>query len=242
VGNADALELRARGVAPAALFQLSQTARRVFDLASDPAPVGLVLERDALLAPLVKRRPGLRIPGAWNGFEYAVRVILEQYVSTATVQMSLKRLVLREGSRIAGGSDGLTHLFPSPATLASARLDGLGLRAAATNALSAFARAMEGASDFETPEQVLTKMAKLPGVGPHVAQDVVLHALGEPDAFPLDDMTLRRMASCDGVPLTAPELEERAEAWRPWRGYAAVHLSRAANRARKWPVASRRSA
>jgi AraC family transcriptional regulator of adaptative response / DNA-3-methyladenine glycosylase II len=241
VGNADALELRACGVAPAALFQLSQTARRVFDLASDPAHVGRVLERDALLAPLVKRRPGLRIPGAWNGFEYALSAILAQHADAATVQMSLKRLVLREGSRIAGGGDGLTHLFPSPATLASARLDGLSGAVAAS--LSLLARATtESAFDFETPEQVLALMATLPGAGPRVAQDVVLHALGDPDAFPLHDMALRRMASSDGVPLTASELEERAEAWRPWRGYAATYLARAANRGRKGLVTSKRSA
>jgi AraC family transcriptional regulator of adaptative response / DNA-3-methyladenine glycosylase II len=243
VANADALELRARGVAPAALFQLSQTARRVFDLASDPAHVVRVLERDPLLAPLVERHPGLRIPGAWNGFEYALFAVLAQHASAATVQVSLKRLVLREGSRIAGGSDGLTHLFPSPATLASAKLDGLGLRGTAAASLTLLARAaMEGAFDCETPEQVLTMMATLPGTGPRVAQDVILHALGDPDAFPLYDMALRRMASSDGIPLTASELEERAEAWRPWRGYAATYLTGASNRVRKGLVASKRIA
>jgi AraC family transcriptional regulator, regulatory protein of adaptative response / DNA-3-methyladenine glycosylase II len=243
VDNADALELRARGVAPAALFQLSRTARRVFDLASDPAPVELVLKRDTLLAPLVKRCPGLRIPGAWSGFEYAVRAVLAEHVSLATVQMAMKRLVLHQGTRIAGGSDGLTHLFPSPANLASARLDGLGLGAAPSAALRALARAVVvGAVDFEAPEQVAAMMAALPGVGARAAEDVILHALGEPDAFPVGDKVLRRMASSDGATLTESELDERAEGWRPWRGYAAVHLWRAAHRVRKWSVAAKRSA
>src|SRR5207247_1790556 len=143
-----ALELRVRGAAPAALFQLSSAARRTFDLAADPARIALALRPDPLLAPLVKRRPGLRIPGAWEPFECAVRAVLGQQVSVAAGRTLAARLVDRAGRRVAGGTDGLTHLFPSPAALASADLDGLGLTRVRTAAIQALARAVfEGALD-----------------------------------------------------------------------------------------------
>jgi AraC family transcriptional regulator of adaptative response / DNA-3-methyladenine glycosylase II len=230
--RADALELRACGAAPAALFQLSATARRVFDLASDPARVELALQGDPLLGPLVKRRPGLRIPGAWDPFECAVRATLARHMGRALAPTSIQRIVAWVGAPIAGGRDGLTHLFPTPAAMASARLDGLGLDATSVDALRALARvAAEGAFDVEAPEHLTEALAALPEVGPRAAQEVALLALGDPDAFPASDVILRRTASPAVTPLTERELERRAEAWRPWRGYAAAHLLRAATSA-----------
>ena len=221
-----ALELRVRGAAPAALFQLSSAARRTFDLAADPARIALALRPDPLLAPLVKRRPGLRIPGAWDPFECAVRAVLGQQVSVAAGRTLAARLVARAGRSVAGGTEGLTHLFPSPAALASADLDGLGLTQARAAALQALARAViEGALDFGAPvDEVVAALAALPGFGAWTAQYVALRALGEPDAFPAADLVLRRMAAAGGTPLTPGALQARAEAWRPWRGYAVLHL------------------
>jgi AraC family transcriptional regulator, regulatory protein of adaptative response / DNA-3-methyladenine glycosylase II len=122
----NALELRVYGAAPAALLQLSSAARRTFDLAADPARIALAFEPDALLGPLVKRRPGLRIAGAWDPFECAVRAVLGQQVTVAAARTLAARLVARIGRPIVGGGDGLTHLFPSPAALAAADLHGLG--------------------------------------------------------------------------------------------------------------------
>jgi AraC family transcriptional regulator of adaptative response / DNA-3-methyladenine glycosylase II len=226
-----ALELRVRGAAPAALFQLSSAARRAFDLAADPARIALALHADPLLAPLVDRRPGLRIPGAWDPFECAVRAVLGQQVSVAAGRTLAARLVARVGRPIAGGTDGLTHLFPSPAALADANLDGLGLTGARGRALRALARAVaEGALDLGAAvDDVVAGLEALPGLGRWTAQYVALRALGEPDAFPAADLVLRRMAAGGGTPLTARALEARAEAWRPWRGYAVLHLWRAAS-------------
>ena len=225
-----ALELRVRGAAPAALFQLSSAARRAFDLAADPARIGVVFEPDPLLAPLLKRRPGLRIPGAWDPFECAVRAVLGQQVSVAAARTLAARLVARVGRKVAAGTDGLTHLFPSPAALAAADLDGLGLTRARASALRALARAVsEGRVDFGAPaEEVTAALTALPGLGAWTAQYVALRALGEPDAFPAADLVLRRMGAAGGAPLTVRALEARAEAWRPWRGYAVLHLWRAA--------------
>jgi AraC family transcriptional regulator of adaptative response / DNA-3-methyladenine glycosylase II len=226
-----ALELRVRGAAPAALFQLSAAARRTFDLAADPARIALALRGDPLLAPLVDRRPGLRIPGAWDPFECAVRAVLGQQVSVAAGRTLAARVVARVGRRIAGGTDGLTHLFPSPAALAAANLDGLGLTGARARALRALAHAVaEGALDLGAPvEDVAAGLEALPGLGRWTAQYVALRALGEPDAFPAADLVLRRMAADGGTPLSARALEAHAEAWRPWRGYAVLHLWRAAS-------------
>jgi AraC family transcriptional regulator of adaptative response / DNA-3-methyladenine glycosylase II len=225
-----ALLLRVRGAAPAALFQLSSTARRAFDLAADPARIALALRGDPRLGPLVARHPGLRIPGAWDPFECAVRAVLGQQVSVAAGRTLAARLVARAGREVEGGTDGLTHVFPTPAALAAANLDGLGLPGARVRALQALAAAAaRGALDFSAPaEEVVARLVALPGFGAWTAQYVALRGLGEPDAFPAADLVLRRAAAGSEAPLTAPALSSRAEAWRPWRGYAVLLLWRAA--------------
>jgi AraC family transcriptional regulator of adaptative response / DNA-3-methyladenine glycosylase II len=235
----NALELRVRGAASADLFQISAAARRVFDLASDPTQIAACFAADDILAPLVERRPGLRIPGAWDPFECTVRAVLGQQVSVAAGRTLAARLVARVGEPIDDG-DGLTHAFPGPAALASANLDGLGIMGARLAALRTLARAvLDGALDFSASADAFSaRLASLPGFGPWTAQYVALRALGDPDAFPSGDLVLRRMAG-NGVPLTTRELERRAEAWRPWRGYAVMHLWRAAAEASSAPPPQR---
>ncbi|HEY5808551.1 MAG TPA: AlkA N-terminal domain-containing protein [Povalibacter sp.] len=224
-----ALELCVRGAAPAALFQISAAARRMFDLAADPARIRLTFRSDPVLAPLLKARPGLRIPGAWDPFECAVRAVLGQQVSVAAARTLAARLVARAGQPLAEATDNLTHLFPSPAALATANLDGLGITGARIAAIQALARAIvAGELHFGAGvEAVTTALVQLPGFGTWTAQYIALRALGEPDAFPSGDLVLRRMASDDATPLSSRALEARAENWRPWRGYAVIHLWRA---------------
>src|SRR6266478_1675243 len=138
----DALELRVTGAPPAALLQLASVARRVFDLAADPARIGVELATDPLVGPLVRKRPGLRIPGAWDAFECAVRAVLGQQVSVAAGCTFAARLVQCAGVAIRGGADGLTHLFPTAASLASANLDHLGITRTRAATLHALARAV----------------------------------------------------------------------------------------------------
>ena len=230
VAGEDALELQVQGMAPGALFQLTSSVRRAFDLASDPARIAPAFSSDTLLAPLVKRRPGLRSPGAWDPFECAVRAVVGQQVSVAAGRTLAARLVARAGRRLTAGEEGLTHLFPSPADLAYADLAGLGLTRTRIGALRALARAVaEGTLSFSAPvEEIIAALAELPGIGAWTAQYVALRALNEPDAFPAGDLVLRRMASTNGRPLTPRALATLAEAWRPWRGYAAIHLWRSA--------------
>jgi AraC family transcriptional regulator of adaptative response / DNA-3-methyladenine glycosylase II len=226
-----ALELRVRGAAPTLLFQLSAAARRMFDLSADPARIAATFSSDTLLAPLVKRRPGLRIPGAWDPFECAVRAVLGQQVSVAAARTLAARLVVRTGRVLENEADGLTHLFPSPADLASASLDGLGITGSRIRALQALARAVADKQlDFSAGvDEVIAGLTALPGFGAWTAQYIAMRALGEPDAFPTGDLVLRRMASATDKPLSIRELESRAEAWRPWRGYAVMHLWAASN-------------
>lgn len=226
----DALELRVHGAPPSALFHISAAARRMFDLAADPTRIALTFKSDRLLSQLVRSRPGLRIPGAWDPFECAVRAVLGQQVTVAAARTLAARIVARVGHPIADGVAGLTHLFPSPAALAEANLDGLGITGARIAALHALARAVAaGKLDFgASVEEVTTTLASLPGFGAWTAQYIALRALDEPDAFPSGDLILRRMAAPEDTPLTTRQLEARAESWRPWRGYAVMHLWRAA--------------
>ncbi|MGH8267008.1 MAG: AlkA N-terminal domain-containing protein [Steroidobacteraceae bacterium] len=227
----DALELRVAGAPPPALLQLASAARRVFDLAGDPARIGAELAADALIGPLVAQRPGLRIPGAWDPFECAVRAVLGQQISVAAARTLAGRLIERAGEPIRDGSDGLSQLFPTAADIAHAHLEGLGITGTRVAALKSLARAvLEQRIDFSAaPAAVAAALAALTGIGPWTAQYVALRAFGEPDAFPYGDWVLRRMAAPPGeAVLSAHGLEERARQWRPWRGYATVHLWRAA--------------
>jgi len=216
----DALELRVRGAAPTMLFHISSTARRMFDLSADPSRIAVTFKTDDLISPLVKRHPGLRIPGAWDAFECAVRALLGEHIDVVTARNLAARLVERTGEPVSKSIDGLTHFFPTPPTLAQADLGSLGLNAKRAAAIRALASATcEGNLDFcAGVEEVTTALASLPGFDADAAQYVALCALGEPDAFP-------RVAR---KPLTARELDTRMEAWRPWRGYALVHLWQAA--------------
>jgi AraC family transcriptional regulator of adaptative response / DNA-3-methyladenine glycosylase II len=226
----DALELRVRGAAPRALLQCASAARRVFDLTADPARLALAFKHDPLLAPLVRRRPGLRIPGVWDPFECAVRAVLGQQVSVAAGRTFAARLVARAGRPIVNGTDGLTRLFPTPAALAVTDLNGLGLTSSRVHAVRALARAITNGLDLTAPvDDVMAALRALPGIGAWTAEYVALRALSEPDAFPSADLVLRRIASGRPAPLTGRALEARAEAWRPWRGYAAIHLWHAAS-------------
>ncbi|HEY4443634.1 MAG TPA: AlkA N-terminal domain-containing protein [Steroidobacteraceae bacterium] len=221
-----ALQMRVRGVASADLFELSSAARRVFDLSSDPVQIASAFRGDPLLGALITQRPGLRIPGVFDPFECAVQAILGQQVSLQTGRTFAQRLVARAGKSVELMVEGLTHLFPSPNTLAELDLRDLGLTAARIDAVRTLSRAVrDGLIRFNEPvEDVTRALAKLPGVGPWAAQYTALRGLGDPDAFMPTDLVLRRAATARGPPLTARGLEARAEPWRPWRGYAAMHL------------------
>jgi AraC family transcriptional regulator of adaptative response / DNA-3-methyladenine glycosylase II len=207
--------------------------RRVFDLAADPAAINAHLSRDPFLAPLVAARPGLRSPGAWDGFELAVRAILGQQITVVAARDLAGKLVRAHGEPIPQaaryGFDGLTHVFPSPAALADVDFATLGMPKSRASALASLTAAVIADPLIFGPrrslEDAIADLTRLPGIGEWTAQYIAMRELREPDAFPAADIGLMRaLAGPDGRRPTAPELAARAEAWRPWRAYAALHL------------------
>ena len=211
------------------LLDLVRRAGRIFDVDADPLAIGAVLRRDPLLAPLVAARPGLRVPGAWDPFEIAVRAILGQQVSVRGARTLAGRLVAAFGRPLpSGGADGLTHVFPSPAVLAAADLSGIGVPRTRANAIRALALAVHTKKvELAAPrglDELEQRLCALSGIGPWTAQYVALRAFGEPDAFPAGDLGLRRALEAAGAFADAPTLRARAASWSPFRAYATLHL------------------
>lgn len=206
--------------------------RRVFDLAADPVAIGAHLSRDVALAPLVAARPGLRVPGAWDGFELAVRAILGQQITVAAATALAGKLVRAYGEPLPATMrtvDGLTHVFPTPRHLADVDSLVLGMPRARAAALRALAAAVAADPMIFGPrrglEDAIRALRSLSGVGEWTAQYIAMRQLREPDAFPADDIgLLRAMAADDGERPSPAALLARAEPWRPWRAYAALHL------------------
>jgi AraC family transcriptional regulator of adaptative response / DNA-3-methyladenine glycosylase II len=222
------LELTIPATLSREILRIVEKARRFFDLLADPAAVAEHLGGDELLAARIRRRPGIRVPGAWSGFEVAVRAILGQQVSVAGATTVAGRLAARYGRPFSPGRHGLTRLFPVADDLVAARFGGIGLTAGRHRAIRALARAVrDGAIDLEPsadPEETTGRLQELPGIGPWTASYVAMRALRHPDAFPAEDLWLRRALSSNNDPVPARQLLERAEGWRPWRAYAAMYL------------------
>ncbi len=207
--------------------------RRVFDLAADPQAIGAHLSHDPILAPLVAARPGLRAPGAWDGLELAVRAILGQQITVKGATALAGKLTAAHGhplpAALAGRIEGLTHLFPTAEALACADLATLGMPGARARALSAMAAAAAADPQLfgvrRSLDEATAALKALPGIGEWTAQYIALRLLREPDAFPHGDIGLMRaLADAEGRRPTPAQLLARAEAWRPWRAYAALHL------------------
>lgn len=214
---------------PARLGAVVGRVRRMFDLAADPVEIEAHLGRDRQLAPLIRTLRGIRIPGAWDPFELAIRATLGQQVTVKGATMLAGRLVARFGSPLTvADPSGPSVLFPPPAALAEAPIEDIGVPRARADTIRALAAAVrdgrlsfDPTSDFDEARQQLTAV---PGIGDWTAEYIALRALGDPDAFPASDLCLRRAMSREGSPMTATALRARAERWRPWRGYATMLL------------------
>ncbi len=206
--------------------------RRVFDLAADPVAIDAHLCQDPALAPLVTSRPGLRVPGAWDGFELAVRAILGQQITVSAATRLAGILVTCHGEPLADPAAralGLTHVFPTPGQLAATDLAAVGMPNARRMAICALAAAVVADPLIFGPRRSLdmavAQLRALPGIGEWTAQYIAMRELREPDAFPAADIgLLRAMADDQGQRPSAAALLVHAERWRPWRAYAALHL------------------
>ncbi len=208
---------------PRALFVIVERLRLMFDLNADWAAISETLCSDPQLATRVAVVPGLRIPGCWNGFELAVRAIVGQQVTVKGATALTGRIVKAFGQPYSGAGN-LTHVFPSPEVLSRADLAGVGLTRSRAETIRCLARAIcdrkirfEGVVDSDG---LLASLCEIPGIGRWTAQYIAMRALGEPDAFPSGDLGLLRALGLT----SSRELERRAEAWRPWRSYAAMCL------------------
>jgi AraC family transcriptional regulator of adaptative response / DNA-3-methyladenine glycosylase II len=218
-----------------AIPEVASRLGHLLDLGSDARSIDAHLGRDPLLAPLVRARPGLRVPGAWDAFELAVRAILGQQVSVAAARTFAGRIAAAHGERVPGGEPAMA--FPGPARLADASLEGIGLTRARASALRALARAVVESPGLLAPaeglEATVARLVALPGIGEWTAQYVAMRAFRERDAFPASDLGLLRAATRGGRRPTPAALLRRAERWRPWRAYAAMHLWAAGAPARR---------
>jgi AraC family transcriptional regulator of adaptative response / DNA-3-methyladenine glycosylase II len=217
--------VRIPGQAAPEAVALAGATRRLFDLDADPRAIREALLPDPRLGGLVSRTPGLRVTGGFDPFELAVRAVLGQQVSVRGATTLAVRLVQRFGESVSAGG-GLSHLFPTPATLAAAPVETIGMPASRGDAIRALSRAVRDGLELGRPggaDAIRACLVALPGIGPWTAEYVALRGAGDPDAFPASDLGLRH-ALGNGRPVTAPEVARAALGWRPWRGYAAMYL------------------
>jgi DNA-3-methyladenine glycosylase II len=209
--------------------------RRIFGVDTPAAGSIAHLAGDPVLGPMIAARPGLRPIGAWDRFETAVRIVMSQQVSLRGARTLLARLVEKFGEPVSGlAGVGLTHLFPTAERLAhasEAQLAALGMPASRAATVRRLARAYASEQlclDPSVPYDVLVEqLMALPGCGAWTAECIALRAAGHLDAFPAGDLGLRRAlgrALDRTAAVVSGELAEHAEAWRPYRGLAAMHL------------------
>lgn len=224
------LELRVAFPDPNGLFRIVERVRRMFDVAADPDDIAARLNHDPKMATIVAAHPGLRLPGAWDGFELAVRAILGQQVTVKGASTLAGRLAARFGARLPDADGGPGTAFPTPEAVAAGDSAEIGLPRTRADAIRALAQAVcekrvtfdpaGGAAELER------QLTAVKGIGVWTAQYVAMRALNEPDAFPASDLGLLKAAARHGMATTPKMLADHAEVWRPWRAYAAIHLWR----------------
>jgi AraC family transcriptional regulator of adaptative response / DNA-3-methyladenine glycosylase II len=225
------LSLTLKSVNTNSLFETVQSAREVFDLDAPVDEINAALGKDKALRKMLRKFPGIRVPGAWDGFELTIRAILGQQISVKAATTIAGRIANRYGASLDCDSvqedDGLTHIFPTPERLARARFNNIGIVSARANTIRLVARAvLAGDVNFDTaqdPDEFCHALKAIRGIGDWTAQYVAMRVLKNPDAFPGSDLGLIKAIRYPQR-VTPKELETMAEDWRPWRAYAALLL------------------
>ncbi len=227
----DAIALSVHGIGTAALFPVVQRVRSMFDVDAPIDDITAVLGSDRQLRGWLRNRPGIRVPGAWDGFELTVRAVLGQQVSVKAATTFAGRIAERYGESAGVSVEGLpnapTLLFPEPGRLVRARLEHLGIIRSRAQTIRDLAKAVvNGNLSFDaaqTVESFRDALTSIRGIGNWTAEYVAMRVMKDPDAFPSSDLgLLRAFDQPDGTRLRPAELAARAEAWRPWRAYAAL--------------------
>ena len=223
----DALELTLDFPDAGAVPEIVARVRRMFDLDAELSTIHRHLAVDPLMARLIAERPGLRVPGAWDGLELAIRAVLGQQITVVAAIRLAGKLVARYGTPLNSALPGVTHVFPQARVLADADLATLGMPKSRGRTLSGVAQALLDDPRLFEPgrEGGIARLLALHGIGDWTAQYIALRQLREMDGFPNGDVGLiNAMAALEGGPVTAKQLLLRAEGWRPYRGYAAQVL------------------
>ena len=202
--------------------------RRLLDLDADPVAVGDLLGGDPVLAPLIAKAPGRRVPRTVDAAEFAVRAVLGQQVSTAAARTHAGRLAAAHGECVDDPAGGLTRLFPSMEALAATGPAALALPATRRATFAALATALAGGSiDLSVGsdwDKARAGLAALPGIGTWTVETIAMRGLGDPDALVSNDLGVRTAARSLGLPASPAALARHAAAWRPWRSYAVQYL------------------
>jgi len=217
----NAVEVRVPAALAPVLTDVVRRIRHQFDLDASPDSLREALGSDPQIGASVREAPGLRVPGAFDGFEVAIRAILGQQISVKGATTLLARIIDRWGDPVSEPRPGLTHLFPTPEQLREAAFEEVGIPGARSRALRELSAGVaDGRIDFLPRRDLKTTVSDLcalRGFGPWTAHYLAMRVFREPDAFPGTDLVLKR-AAADGA----------SETWRPWRSYAAMHLWRTA--------------
>ncbi len=221
------LRLGLRGTTERPDQRFVRTARQVFDTEAPIAAIRDALSTDATLRRMLEHHPGVRVPGAWDGFELTVRAILGQQISVKAATTIAGRIAARYGEPVTLADASLNRLFPTPARLAGARFNKLGLVQSRIDTIRRVSTAVDrGQVRFDGTQssaETCKALLAIKGIGDWTAQYVCMRALKDADAFPSSDLGL--VSAIEAPQRVTPKaLAERAERWRPWRAYAAMLL------------------
>lgn len=226
----DSADLRMRVLLPSyrSLNHLVETARRVFDLDAPIDAIDRHLGSDPLLTASVRRDPGIRVPGAWDPFEIAVRAILGQQITVAAATTLAARLVAAHGAAVTAPDGEIHRVWPSPQTLAVADPESFGIPLTRARSILELSRAVADEEllidDRRPAEEIVQRLLAVPGVGPWTASYIAMRTLGDRDVYPTGDVALRAALERSGRRPSSAEVDATFDAWRPWRSYAAVRL------------------
>ena len=226
--DAAALRVRVSSSLGAHLLDVVSGVRRLFDVDAPTSVIDAQLGKDPVLGERIQATPGLRVPGAFDHFETAVVMLLNQQAAPREASELMERIVKKYGKPIETSHPSLTHLFPTPYALSTARLEVVGVPKRRSRSIQALAKAvheggllLDGSPSLDTAVDGLRSIADL---GATMAHYVAMRVYREPDAFPSNSHWLRKAVSNNGAPLSITQLESSSDNWRPWRAYAAMYL------------------
>lgn len=211
------------------LIPIVERVRRMFDLDANMGAIHGVFAGDDTLKMLVSKQPGLRLPGAWDPFEVAIRAVVGQQISVKGARTVIGRIAAKVGPLFESADyPQLTHFFPTSHELNGCDLGWIGLPEKRIGTIQALAQAVaRGELSFLVNGSLVNfieQLTRIPGIGDWTAQYIAMRALGEPDAFPAADLGIIKALQQGDQRPTPKQILKRAENWRPWRAYAAIYL------------------